>query len=446
MLAWINRYLFGAVVPPLLIAAGIFFGFRLRWFHLRHPRMLLSAWSEPSSESGVSPAKALSLSLAGTLGVGNIVGVSAAIAMGGFGAVFWMWIGALCAMLLKYAEIVLAMRHRRYDACGMPHGAAMYYIRDCFSDRKQNRIGKFLAVLFAVFCLLNAVTMGSAIQANAIADALSEIGTIAPVVTGTVLAAVCFLIIRGGSGGMLKLTERLVPTMTVGYVVLSLAAIVLRANRIPYVLSKIVREAFASSAAVGGVFGFLLSDGVRYGMMRGIISNEAGCGTAPAAHAVSDCREPARQGVWGILEVFTDTIVLCTMTALVILLYEEVLAEESDFMRITLHAYGAALGRFAEIFLAVSVVCFGFATIICWAHYGMESVRYCSERLRIRRMFIGVYSGSVLFGAMAPTNGVWEIADFAIGMMSVINLTVLCLMSKEVKQETDHWLRNRKKH
>lgn len=445
MFAWLNRYVLGVAVPPLLMAVGIFYGFRLRWFHLRHPRLLLSVLAEPSGDGGVSPIRALMLSLAGTLGVGNMVGVAAAVSMGGFGAVFWMWVSALCAMILKYAEIVLAMRHRRYDRAGEPHGSAMYYIRDCFAERNHGGVGRVMAAIFAVLCLLNALTMGSAMQVNAIADALSGVCGVSRVGIGVGLAGVVLLVIRKGSGGMMKLTDRLVPLMTVGYGVLSLAAIALRADRLPYVLGRILHEAWMPSAAAGGAVGFLLSDALRYGTVRGMISNEAGCGTAPAAHAVSGCRVPAKQGIWGIVEVFTDTVVLCTLTALVILLYEEVLWCEQDPMMITVRAYGAALGGFAELFLACAVVCFGLATVICWAHYGLESVRYCTECPWARRCFIWLYGISVLPGAIASTEGIWELADFAVGMMSVINLTVLCLMNREVKRETEQWLCKRKK-
>ncbi len=441
---WINRYVFGTAVPVLLICAGLFFGFRLGWFYLLHPIRTLRALMGKEGRGGVSPFRALTLSLAGTLGVGNIVGVSAAISMGGFGAVFWMWISALCAMLLKYAEIVLAMLHRRYDGEGKPHGGAMYYIRDCFFRMGVRRLGAGLAVLFAILCILNAVTMGSVVQVSAVTDAMEGVFRIPPLATGTVLAFVSWMVIRKGTGGMISLTEWLVPLMTLGYLVLSAAVLILRADRLPFAFGAILSDAFTPDAAVGGVGGFLLAPGVRFGTMRGLLSNEAGCGTAPAAHAVSNCSEPTEQGVWGIFEVFTDTILLCTVTALaVIVSWGDVVARDGKFMMMTVTAYSSVLGKSAAVFMGIAVLFFGFATVICWAHYGMESTAYLSQRPIARRGFLLLYVGSVFLGAFASSELIWQCADFAIGAMTLINVTVLCLMNREVKEETERWLGRR---
>ena len=188
MVAWINQYVFGIAVPILLVLGGIFYSFRLRFFYLRYPKKLLGALLAPSGTGGVSPFRALTLALAGTLGVGNIVGVSAAIYLGGFGAIFWMWISALCAMVLKYAEIVLAMKHRRFDAEGRPHGAAMYYIRDFLSAHGRPLLGKGIACVFALFFLLNAFTMGSVIQSKTVVDSLSGVFHLPVLPVGIVLA------------------------------------------------------------------------------------------------------------------------------------------------------------------------------------------------------------------------------------------------------------------
>ena len=445
MLAWVNQYLFGTVVPFFLVAAGIFYGFRLRWFHVRHPLRVFRALTERRPEAGVSPLRALCLALAGTLGVGNIVGVSAAIAMGGFGSIFWMWISAFFAMLLKYAEIVLAMAHRRYDKKGKPHGAAMCYMRDFFDRRGRPLLGATVAGIFACLCIMNAVTMGSVIQINAVTGAVGDVWGIPPLWVGGVLAIVTFLIIRKGTEGMIGLTGRLVPLMTLLYLTLSAAVLILRAEAIPAALGAIVKNAFRSDAAMGGIGGFLLSSALRYGTMRGLVSNEAGCGTAPAAHAVSDCRVPAKQGLWGIFEVFTDTILLCTVTALVVIVsWSDIVARDGEYMQITLHAYSAVLGNVAAHLMTVCVLFFGFATVICWAHYGMESVRYLSRRPIVRHAFIMLYSLSVFYGAFASSETIWQAADFAVGAMTLINLIFLCLMSGEVRHETNVWLRDAK--
>ncbi len=441
MLAWINEYVFGVTVPVVLIAAGIFFGFRLGWFHLLRPRAVLEVLTDRQSGGGVSPFRALSLALAGTLGVGNIVGVSAAIAMGGFGAVFWMWVSAFFAMILKYAEIVLSMRHRRFDDRGRPHGPAMYYIRDCLSHGGRSALGGAVAGLFALLCILNAVTMGSVIQVNAVVGAFEGVFGVPPWIVGGLLALLTALVLRRGTDGMIAWTGRLVPLMTVGYLVLSAAVLILRADRLGDAFLQIFRQAFTGDAAVGGIGGFLLADGVRYGTMRGLISNEAGCGTAPAAHAVSSCPVPAKQGVWGIFEVFADTIVLCTVTALVIMVsWGDVVARSGNYMMMTVTAYSSVLGEIAAYFMSIAVLFFGFATVICWAHYGMESVSYLSVRPLLRRGFCILYTASVLIGAFASSDAIWQMADFAVGAMTLINVTVLCLMNREVKEETELWL------
>ncbi len=439
MIETVNRYILGTAVPFLLIIGGIFFCFKLRFFFILHPKKLFSALTERHSreKNGTSPFRALTLALAGTLGVGNIVGVSAAIFMGGFGAVFWMWVSALCAMVLKYAEIVLAMKCRKYDENGKPHGSAMYYIRACFEKRGARTVGIFLAAVFAIFCILNSITMGSVIQTNAVTGALEGVFHMPPLLTGAVLAVVAFFLVRRGGEGMASFTEKLVPIMTLGYIVLSVAVLILRSDELPDAFAAIFKDAFSFRAGSAGIGGFFLSKALRFGTMRGLVSNEAGCGTAPAAHAVSDCKEPARQGVFGIFEVFVDTILLCTLTALaVIVSYGEVAHFGENFIMMTIGAYEAALGSFASYFMSIAVLCFGFATIICWAHYGIESVEYLTKHRYAKPVFIIIYCLSVFVGAFATSEWIWQSADLAIGVMTLINVPVLFLCRGEIKDAT----------
>ena len=445
MIEFINKYLLGTAVPVLLILAGIFYTVRLRAFHLLKPAAVIRSLTKKNEGDGISPFRAVTLALAGTLGVGNIVGVAAAIGLGGFGAVFWMWISALCAMLLKYAEIVLAMRHRRYDSVGAPHGAAMYYIKDMFCSRALPRLGRMIASVFAILCILNAISMGSMIQANAISESLGGVFGIPPLACGIALALLCVIIISRGTEGMAKFTEMLVPLMTLGYIVISLAVLILRRDMLWGALCRIIRDAFSPVATAGGISGFLLSRSLRYGTMRGLISNEAGCGTAPAAHASSNAKSPAEQGFWGIFEVFTDTIVLCTMTALVIIVSFEGALYDGSWIMMTINAYAAVLGRSASVFLSVAVLCFGFATIVCWAHYGVESVRYLNPKPGYKNLFIFIYCASSLVGAFPMSEAIWSAADFAIGAMTLINVTVICFMSSEVKFETEIYFKNNDK-
>ncbi len=436
MIEFINKYLFGTAVPALLILAGVLYTILLGAFHIRKPLTVIKALTRKNADSGISPFRAVTLALAGTLGVGNIVGVSAAIGLGGFGAIFWMWISALCAMLLKYAEIVLAMRHRRYDEYGKPHGSAMYYIKDFFSANSLPRVGKTIAGIFAILCILNAITMGSMIQANAISESFGGVFGVSPIICGILLAVLGALIISKGTEAMAKFTEILVPIMTLGYIVISLAVLIIRRDMLGSALASIVADALSPNSAAGGIAGFLLSRSLRYGTMRGLVSNEAGCGTAPTAHASSNSKSPVEQGFWGIFEVFTDTIVLCTMTALVVIVSFGDIKNSGSWIMMTIDAYANVLGKFASVFLTVAVLCFGFATIVCWAHYGVEAVRYLSEKKGYKNIFIFVYCVSSFAGAFSLSDAIWSAADFAIGAMTVINVTVICLMNSEVRRET----------
>ena len=435
LISLLNKYAFGVGVPIFLLLLGLFYCFKLRFFHFLHPIKVVKALF--GGETRASSLKALALALAGTLGVGNMVGVASAIALGGFGAVFWMWVSAFFAMILKYAEIVLAMRHRRFDINGQPYGSAMYYIEACFGKK---RAGRIIAAVFAVFCLLNSISMGSMIQVNAASSAMESAFGAPCAIIGILFALISLWSMLRGARGIMSITEKLVPFMTLGFVILSVAVIVVYPNEAARAFGLIFENAFELKSAGGGVIGFLLSKSLRFGAMRGILSNEAGCGTAPTAHASCECREPARQGVFGIFEVFVDTIFLCTLTALVIIIgYGGELPVGDNYMEITLRAYSSVLGNAAGYFIALSVLLFGLATVLCWGYYGMSSAEYLVGRGKKSRAFVWIYTASVALGSVLSSNIIWECADLAIGVMSMINLTVLFMMSGEVRRETEEY-------
>jgi AGCS family alanine or glycine:cation symporter len=266
------------------------------------------------------------------------------------------------------------------------------------------------------------------------------------IVIGAIFALIAFAAMLKGRSGILSLTEKLVPLMTAGFVLVSLAVILRAPASAADAISKIFIDAFNFRSGVAGVSGFLLSGALRYGTMRGILSNEAGCGTAPAAHAVSNCDEPARQGIWGIFEVFVDTILLCTLTAIVIIMGYSATDPTGDYMIMTVDAYEAGLGSIAGYFIAVSVLLFGLATVLCWAHYGREGIKYFSKKESVRGIYIVLYTLSVLLGAVLSTEPIWQVADLSIGVMTVINLLALLLLSREVKQETEGYFERTKKN
>ena len=439
---FLNEYIFGAGVPIILIFAGVFFCFKLRFFHFLHPIRIIKALKPETAKNGVSSFGAMSLALAGTLGVGNMVGVASAIALGGFGAIFWMWVSAIVAMILKYAEIVLAMSHRRFDEDGKPYGAAMYYISDALG---KGRIATFVASVFACFCIFNAVSMGGMIQVNAASNAINGVFGIPPILIGIMFAFITFFATVRGRDGILAVTEKLVPFMTVGFLLLSLAVICIYPQRTLNAFALIFKNAFTLRSGVSGVFGFLLSSSLRYGTMRGILSNEAGCGTAPAAHAVSSCKIPAKQGAWGIFEVFVDTILLCTLTAIVIIVGFDGVDPNGDFMMMTVNAYTSLLGDFSGYFISVAVLLFGLATVLCWAHYGIVSIKYLTKRRFAVPVFIVIYSAAVCVGSVLSADIIWEGADLSIGAMTIINVLILIKLSGEVKRETDSYFSSPKK-
>lgn len=423
MLKWL---LTGGLVPAVLMLCGVFFLVYLKGYPFRAPRMMGRALTE-KRVGGVSPFRALMQALAGTLGVGNIVGVANAIAIGGAGAIFWMWVSACLAMILKYAEILLAVCHRRKGKNGF-FGGAVYYVLDVASGRA----GRIVAAVFAALMILNALSMGCMLQVSAVSEALREVVGVPPFLCGLGLLLLALPLLGKGSRGVSALTEYLVPIMTGGYVILSVAVLFLCRDGLGAVLTAIMRDAFLPDSAVGGVLGFLTCRALRVGTMRGLLSNEAGCGTAPTAHAEANAQDAPSQGVWGIVEVFVDTILLCTMTAFVLLLSG---ATEGGVMA-TVRAYSSVLGGASAYFLASAVLCFGFATLICWGAYGLESVRFFSARPVWKWGYVALFGACILTGACCAPALVWDVADFAIGAMTLINLSVLYASRREIRAQT----------
>ena len=428
--------------PILLFGVGFFFILRLGGFYLLHPVRCVRLLFKGKRSDGISPFRALTVALAGTLGVGNIVGVASALYLGGAGAVLWMMVSALVAMVLKYAEITLALRHRRFLPDGAPTGGAPYYVEDCLFCRGLPRAGRWLAVLFAVLCLVNAVTMGSFLQINAVAGAMEEGFSVPPMVTGGAGALLVTVTVLGGAKRISAITEKLVPFMTVAFVAVTVAVLCLRRDRIPEAVSLIWEDAMRPLSMGGGLAGFLTAQGLRYGVMRGLVSNEAGCGTAPMAHAAANTDLPARQGLFGLVEVFVDTVLLCTLTALCILVSDSgPRAFGEDVTRTAQAAFSSVLGEWAGGFFAISILLFGVATVICWAHYGMTCVGYLFRGGGRRRVAEGVYvvmlAASLAVGGVTAPTLIWTVADGAIAVMTLLNLLVLVVLRREVREETE---------
>ena len=437
MLEFTNKYLLGLSVPCALMATGIYFLFKLKFFPItRLPEMFRAL-----TKNGKDSFRALALSLAGTLGVGNIVGVASAIYSGGFGAIFWMWVSALLASVLKYTEILLAMRHKDVSH-GTPKGGAPYYIRYVLW-RLSPRAAVWLSSIFAILCIANCLFMGATMQTVAITEAATAVWKVPPLVCGLFLAGITVRLLSGGAKAITRLTSLLVPFMSVFYVVISMAVIVPHASELPSVISRIFSSAFTPESAAGGISGFLLSRSLRFGVMRGLFSNEAGCGTSPTAHISSDAH-PCEQGFMGILEVFIDTVLLCSMTGFVLMIrYDAISQLGSTPMKMVLEAYSGAFSPFAASLIrpimAFMVLCFGFAAISCLAHYAESCIGFISQSEMAKRLFIPLYSGAVLVGAAADSSGAWALSDLTIGIMTLINLAVLFLSTEEISAKTDEY-------
>ncbi len=432
-LLYINERILSPSATFVLIFAGIILSVKLKFFHLKNPKKLIKLMFEKGGEKH-SPFRALTVALAGTLGVGNISGVALALSYGGPGAIFWMWISALCAMIVKYAEIVLAIYHRDING-GKIHGGAMYYIKHGI---KKKGVSSFLAAGFAVFCIFSSLTTGSIIQVNAVSEAFNGCFSISPATVGFLMAGLtAYALFSKNKDKVSDITVKLVPIMSVLFIVLSFFIIIKNSSDLLSIFKSIIKDAFRKNSAVGGIGGYIFSQSVRYGVTRGLFSNEAGCGTSTIAHAKADAASARSQGVWGIFEVFFDTVVLCSLTAFVLLItYKENLPQTDGGVMMAIYAYKSSLGNIAGNILAFSISLFAYATLICWAFYGCECVHFLCKKNYAKKIYLFFYIISIIYGAIAPASLTWALADLCICIMLIVNTVCVLLMSDTVKRLT----------
>jgi AGCS family alanine or glycine:cation symporter len=421
----------GIVLPLFILCAGFYFTKYLGGFYLLRPwktlRLALS-----SEACGASPLRALSVSLAGTLGVGNIVGVAVAIIIGGAGALFWMWISAFFSMILKYAEIVLAMRYRVYEN-GKKYGGPMYYMKNGIGGV----LGSMLSWLFALLGVISAFSMGSLVQMKAAADALSESFDVPVLIFGLLSAVVCACLLSGGYEKISRVTAFVIPLLSAVYLVMSVRVVWIEAENIYPLCQSIFKGAFSPLAASGGVFGFFFSSALRQGIAKGSFSHEAGCGTAPLAHAGADTRIPAKQGILGIFEVFFDTIVLCTLTGFVILLAQGGNPTQTNGMRLVLDSFAHYYGNSAYYIITLCIVLFALATVVCWGYYGKEMLSYLSRSRAVSSVYTLLFCACAAVGAVMTENTVWQLSDITVALMTALNLSAVLMLRKEVRSETE---------
>ena len=436
----VNNFIWGVPAMICIIGVGLVLSFRTRFLQIRKfPYAMKVTFGRmfkkrEASDGAMTPFQAVCTALAATVGTGNIAGVAGAIAIGGPGAVFWMWISALLGMCTKFSEVTLAVHFREKNDKGEFVGGPMYYIKNGLKKHWH-----WLAYLFAAFGVITVFGTGNATQVNtittAIDSALFNYGIISRdsastinLVIGIVLAVLLALILLGGIKRIGQVTEKLVPFMALFYVVLALGVVILNINHVPAVFKEIVEGAFSPASVTGGVVGsFFMS--MKKGVSRGIFSNEAGLGTGSIAHACADTRKPVKQGFFGIFEVFVDTIVICTLTALVILCSEvPITYGQAAGAELTISGFTATYGNWVSLFTAVAMCCFAFSTIIGWGLYGARCIEFLFGT-KVNKPFMFVYSLVAIVGATLDLGLLWSIAETFNGLMAIPNLIAVFLLS-----------------
>lgn len=416
-----------------ILLGGLFFTFYLKGFFFIHPmRTLREVFSRSGKSRGISPLRALSASLAGSLGVGNIAGVAVALMLGGAGAVFWMWASALASMVLKYCEITLGVKYR-VKRDGEHAGGPMYYMENGVGGKA----GRVLASVFSCACVASSFALGNIVQVNAALESAGYIFGFGKTAVGAVLAAVTAAVILGGFARISRFTSIVLPVISGAYIALCLAVVLRGCALIPSVTAEIFSEAFRFDSAFGGVLGFLLSRGVSEGVAKGTFSHESGSGTAPLAHSGAEASSPAKQGLLGLFEVFLDTIVICTLTAYVLLIARRGGACGENGMAFVLSAFELSLGAWTKYVVGASVCLFALSTLVCWAFYGRSALSYLTKSKAAVLVYTLVYLATVVFAASLSQEAVWHTADASIALMTGANLPALFLLRREIKSETE---------
>ena len=441
----LNRIVWGAPALVLIVGVGFYLSLRLRFAQLTlFPRAMgkFFAMLRPGrkSENGISPFQALCTALAATVGTGNIVGVAGAICLGGPGAIFWMWICGILGMVTKYAEVTLALRYRVKSDEGWM-GGPMYVITRGLGSRFSP-----LASAYCVFGLIAAFGVGNATQINAVISGVNDVvarfggeqSRLGNFLMGLILAALVGAMLLGGARRIGVVAERLVPFISAAYILLCVWFLAVRFREIPGAFAAIAAGAFSPRAVTGGALGSAYR-ALRVGCSRGVFTNEAGMGTASIAHAAAEVSHPAEQGLMGIVEVFLDTILICTLTALVILVSGVSVPYGVDAgVELTTKAFATVYGGFAPIFLAASLACFAFATVLGWGLYGARCAQFLFGP-GAWKIFAAAQMAAVLAGACLKTGVIWSAAETVNGLMVIPNLTALAILTPEVVRLTKEY-------
>ncbi|MGI6704116.1 MAG: alanine/glycine:cation symporter family protein [Clostridia bacterium] len=422
----LNSLVWGPYMLVLIVGTGVYLTTRTNFMSITKigyvlKNTLLKMFEKTTvGEGEITPFQAVATALAATIGIGNIAGVATAIALGGPGAVFWMWVSAIFGMATKYGEVVLAIKYREKTPDGRFVGGPMYYIRNGLNL-------KWLAAIFAFFGALAAFGIGNMTQANSVAAAMEATFGANKLVSGIVLAVATAAVVLGGLKRIAQVTERLVPFMAAFYIIGGIIILIINASSIPAAFGLIFSSAFTGTAAVGGFAGSTIMMATRYGVARGVFSNEAGLGSAPIAHAAATTDSAVKQGLWGIFEVFMDTIVVCSITALSIVVTGVWQTGETG-AALTTAAFNEGLPGPGGIIVAVGVLLFAYSTILSWEYYGERCAEYLFGSKAIMPYRV-IWIPFILIGAIGGLVTIWDIADTLNGLMAIPNLIGLLGLS-----------------
>ena len=454
----VNNFVWGIPMLVLLVGTGILMTCLTKFFQLTH----IGHWMKQtiggifgdkhvtehtgSEDKSITQFQSLCTALAATIGTGNIVGVASALISGGPGAIFWMWIVAFFGMMTNYSENVLGIFYRRKNKNGEWSGGAMYYLRDGLGSKPGcKQIGAILAVLFSAFCLLASFGIGNMSQINSIAGNMKSAFHIPPLVTGIILMVIAALVIVGGLKRIATVAEAIVPFMAIVYVIGALAIFIMNIGTAPAVFGAIFKGAFGMKAVGGGIVGSGVKMAVTWGMKRGVFSNEAGLGSSVMVHSNSNVKEPVRQGMWGIFEVFADTIVVCTLTAFAVLssglidLETGAVLSENAGSALVGEAFATKFGAIGPMFIAIAILLFAFTTVLGWSHYGTKACEYLfgTSATIVYKVIFVVF---IVIGATMNLSLAWDLSDTFNGLMAIPNLIGVLVLSPVVFKITKNYV------
>ncbi len=454
----VNGFVWGLPMLVLLVGTGILMTALTKFFQVTH----FKHWMKKTigavftdrhvtahtgdDDQAISQFQSLCTALAATIGTGNIAGVAAAIVSGGPGAIFWMWIVSFFGMMTNYAENVLGIYYRRKNAVGEWCGGAMYYLTDGLGSKKGCKaIGKILAILFSIFCVVASFGIGNMSQINTIAANMNQVFHIPTFIMGIILMILAAVVIIGGLKRIASVTEKLVPFMAIAYIIGALVIVILNIGQFGAVIASIFKGAFAMQAVGGGIVGYGVKLAVTWGMKRGVFSNEAGLGSSVMVHSASNVREPVMQGMWGIFEVFADTIVVCSLTAFAILSSGVVdldtghMISTSASTALVSEAFASVFGKAGAAFIAIAILLFAYSTVLGWSQYGMRAFEYLfgTKATIVYRVVFVVF---ILVGATMNLQLAWDLSDTFNGLMAIPNLIGVLSCSGVVLKITKNYV------